>query len=321
MTISTLTSTPNGTFAVTVTASGGGVSHNTTYTLTVESAPPAERWDAYVHAHEDDWQLFMSPNTYYDYQAGHHLLFVYLTAGDAGRDAAYWGAREQASEASVQYLVGNNFGGASASVTICYTDTTPVCHVLWGYTLNRTVSIYMRLPDGNSDGNGFPSTGFRTLEKLRDGLIPTLSAVDNSTTYTGWADLYKTIAAIITTYTPYDATTRVNAPDFDRTRQSFEGKTCNGCSDHPDHLAVADAVYNITIGAGTPWARAFFIDYPLGWADSRYPANLVPFDYNLKKQLFIRYSDTMGMLTGENVYQMQPTFWENIFHRDYYRNL
>ena len=113
----------------------------------------------------------------------------------------------------------------------------------------------------------------------------------------------------------------MNAPDFDRTRQSFEGKNCNGCSDHPDHLAVADAVYNITIAAGTPWARAFFIDYPLGWADSRYPPNLVPAEYDLKKALFMRYVDTMGSLTGENAYMMQPNFWENIFHRQYYRIL
>src|SRR3989454_978338 len=260
MTISTTTSTPNGTYEVAVTASGGGATHNATYTLTVNPPPPAETWDVYVHAHEDDWQLFLSPNTYYDYQAGHHLLFVYVTAGDAGRGASYSGAREQASQASVQYLVGNNFPSASAFVTVCYTDTTTVCHDVWRRTLNRTVSVYMRLPDGNSDGNGFPSTQFRTLEKLRDGVIPTLSAVDNSTTYNGWRDFYLTIAAIITAYAPYDATTQVNAPDFDRVRQSFEGKTCNGCSDHPDHLAVGDAVYNFTIGAGTPWARRVFIE-------------------------------------------------------------
>ncbi|TLZ64781.1 MAG: hypothetical protein E6K16_03805 [Methanobacteriota archaeon] len=84
---------------------------------------------------------------------------------------------------------------------------------------------------------------------------------------------------------------------------------------------MADAVYNITIGAGTPWVRAFFIDYPLGWADSRYPANLVPFEYDLKKQLFMRYVEVMVSLTGENAYLMQQNFWENIFHRTYYRIL
>ena len=321
MTLSTSTSTPNGTFGVTVTASGGGASHSTTYTLTVESAPPAETWDAYVHAHQDDWQLFMSPSTYYDYQRGHHLLFVYVTAGDAGQPSSYWAAREQASEASVQWLIGNNLSGSSAFASICYTDTTVVCHNMWRWSLERTVSIYMRLPDGNSDGNGFPSTGFQALEKLRDGLIPTLSAVDGSATYNGWRDLYLSVAAVIRTYTPYDATTRVNAPDFNRTRQSFEGKTCNGCSDHPDHLAVADAVYNFTIGAGTPWARRFFIDYPLGWADSRYPSNLGSGDYTLKKQLFLRYRDVMMALTGEDVYATQTTFWENIFQREYARTL
>ncbi|HTD80638.1 MAG TPA: hypothetical protein VK723_00665 [Thermoplasmata archaeon] len=304
-----------------VTATGGGVSHTTTYALTVESPPPAEIWDVYVHAHEDDWQLFESPNTYYDYQAGHHLLFIYVTAGDAGNGVGYWGAREQASEASLQWLIGTTFSGTSAFETVCYTDTSFVCHDVWRYTLNRTVSFYMRLPDGNSDGNGFPSTGFQSLEKLRDGLISSLSAVDGSTTYFSWADLYETVAAAINAYAPYDATTRVNSPDFDRIRQSFEGKNCNGCSDHPDHLAVADAVYNITIAAGRPWARSFFIDYPMGWADSRYPANLVPADYAIKRELFMRYVDRMKALVGEDAYALQPTFWENIFHRNYYRIL
>jgi len=39
----------------------------------------------YFSAHEDDWQLFMNPNAYHDVQrASTKVVFVYLTAGDAG---------------------------------------------------------------------------------------------------------------------------------------------------------------------------------------------------------------------------------------------
>ena len=40
----------------------------------------------YFAAHEDDWQLFMSPNAYRDAQSpSTKVVFVYMTAGDGGR--------------------------------------------------------------------------------------------------------------------------------------------------------------------------------------------------------------------------------------------
>ena len=281
-------------------------------------APPPGTWSIYAHAHEDDWQLFQSPNTVNDWQAGNHLLFIIVTAGDAGNSMTYWQAREQAHESSVRYFVGTA-SESTKTVTICYYQPTTTCHPMQEWDYGTTVTLFMRLPDGNSDGNGFPSTAFQTLEKLRDGLIPSLTAVDQSTTYNGWADLYRTIAGAISTFAAYDSTTWVNAPDFDRNRQSFEGMSCNGCEDHPDHLAVADAVHAITIDAGAPWSRAWFIDYPLGFADSRYPANQDTAAYNLKKNIFMAYSARMKELTGEDTYATNPSFWENIFHRTYFR--
>src|SRR2546422_11650188 len=112
----------------------------------------------------------------------------------------------------------------------------------WSY--GTTVSIFMRLPDGNTDGLGFSSTGFQSLAKLRDGSISSIAAVDGSATYGSWQGLELTIGANVTTYTMDDATKTIGCPGFNRARQSFEGQNCKGGADHWDYLARADTVCN-----------------------------------------------------------------------------
>ena len=286
-----------------------------------ESPPPGSvPWDVYVHAHQDDWQLFESPSSYHDYQGGDNLIFITVSAGDAGQGPSYWGTREAAQEESVKVIAGPDGGGFGATVSICYTDTTEVCHNIWQWTYGRTISFFMRLPDGGLFGGGFASTNYATLEKLRDGQISSLSSVDGSTTYNSWQDLYLTVKAIISTHAPYDSTTTINAPDFDRDRQTAQGDVCPGCGDHADHLAVGDLMYAITIGENAPWTRAWHIDYPIGFGDPRYPENLGTDDYNIKKELFMAYSDYVKNAGGQDEYATMPWFWENCFKRDYSRS-
>ena len=300
----------------------------TAISLPGESAPsppppppppaPTEMWDVYVHAHQDDWQLFLSPNAYYDYQHGDHLLFVYATAGDAGLGPGWWQPREEGAKASVREIAGSGQAEGTLSGIFCHSAPADVCHTISGWTYGNSVSIFMRLPDGNVGGTGFPTTGNQSLALLRDGGISSMTAVDGSTTYDSWADFYLTVNAIIMTYTPYDSTTWVNAPDFDRVRQTSQGDACHDCPDHADHLAVADAVHTIAVDMGAPWSRAWFIDYPIGYADPRYPANLGPTDYLIKKQAFMAYNDVVFANTGSNEYTARPDFWENCFQRTYY---
>ena len=82
---------------------------------------------------------------------------------------------------------------------------------------------------------------------------------------------------------------------------------------------LADAVYAITIRTGAPWSRAWFVDYPIAYGDARYPANLDSAGYQLKKDLFMAYNEKFLALTGIDTYAQQPAFWENAFHRDYFR--
>ena len=63
-------------------------------------------------AHPDDWQLFMNPNAYHDAQnASNKVVFIYLTAGDAGaglgnggRSQPYYLARENGAKLSVRFI-------------------------------------------------------------------------------------------------------------------------------------------------------------------------------------------------------------------------
>jgi hypothetical protein len=55
----------------------------------------AKSIDFFIHGHEDDWQIFMSPAAYRGAQNGEPIVFIYATAGDAGNaDQNYWRARE-----------------------------------------------------------------------------------------------------------------------------------------------------------------------------------------------------------------------------------
>src|SRR2546428_4188336 len=68
-------------------------------------APPSP-WAVQIHAHEDDWQLFLSPDATYSYTAGYHLLFIYVTAGGGGAGQNVWGGREESALAGVRHAVG-----------------------------------------------------------------------------------------------------------------------------------------------------------------------------------------------------------------------
>ncbi len=52
------------------------------------------QFDVVVVAHQDDWQVFMGDVIANRIKAGDSLTFIYLTAGDDGRDSLYWRTRE-----------------------------------------------------------------------------------------------------------------------------------------------------------------------------------------------------------------------------------
>ena len=124
---------------------------------------------------------------------GVRVVFVYLTAGDDGRDSSYWTTRERGALESTRV--------ASTSLA---TDTAVICsiaivveHRIRKCMLANTESYFLRLPDGRRNGKGFARYSYQSLRKLRGNRIASVQAVDSSAQYRNWLDLAATITALI----------------------------------------------------------------------------------------------------------------------------
>jgi GlcNAc-PI de-N-acetylase len=142
--------------------------------------PSSASLDAVIVAHQDDWQLFMGDVIARRVQSGAHVVFVYLTAGDDGRDAVYWATREKGVLQSTRIAAGVAAGDRSAD----HCSTVGILdHAIRKCTIANTESYFLRLPDGHRNGIGFSRHSFQSLRKLRQRRIPAMSAVDGSTVY------------------------------------------------------------------------------------------------------------------------------------------
>jgi LmbE family N-acetylglucosaminyl deacetylase len=184
----------------------------------------------YIAAHEDDTLLFQSPSLLQDIQSEHCVRTVFLTAGDAGRAQSYWGMREDGVEDGYAQMAGvaNQWTGSQIIAN---------GHSIHLETLKARPGIsiaYMRLPDGGTNGLGFPLYGNQSLMKLwnsenqdeEDDLpeITSIKANDNSATY-GYGDLITTLNSVMTAFGPQQIYT--------------QNYTVNLISaDHPDHVAT-----------------------------------------------------------------------------------
>jgi LmbE family N-acetylglucosaminyl deacetylase len=126
----------------------------------------------YVVAHEDDDLLFMNPDLQSDIQAGRTVQTVFLTAGDAGRETAYWLRREAGIRDSYAYM-------ARVANSWSYSQPLIAGKQAHRYTLTGAPNVsitFLRLPDGNPGGTGYNGNG--SLQLLWEGQRSTLSALD-----------------------------------------------------------------------------------------------------------------------------------------------
>lgn len=257
-------------------------------------APPTTRTDVYVHAHQDDWQLFMGDRAYNSVQIATKVVFVYTTAGDGGQNATWWQTRELAAQAGVDAFVGTG-SWTCASQTVN-------SHAIRRCVHGKAVSYDMRLPDGATSGEGF--NGHGSIAQLRDGVRSTLAALDASTTYTSWADLYNTVRGIIDLESgnlsaPY---VEVHAPETNRTTNP---------GDHSDHWATGDAVQQAA--ATRSWNISWYINYQIQYMT----VNLTQAAHDLKQRAFYAYDNYMGAAgLGRNQWETDYQAW---LWRTYYR--
>jgi len=248
-----------------------------------------------VIAHQDDWQLFMGDVLAQRLRSGNRGVFIYLTAGDEGRDSAYWQTRERAGLQSTRF---------AASIA----PTEPVTcskvqirdHTVQKCSLGNTESYFFRLPDGKRDGKGFARYGFKSLRKLRANAGSDISAVDASTTYRGWNDLMTTVSEVT---------------DFDSPRITLHTSDPNiarNPHDHFDHrmagLLVADLRKQHRVDAM----------YYIGYALATRAANRSTAQNQTKTELLLAYDREMTAVNPKwSAYQEHRAFYTQCLQRTY----
>jgi hypothetical protein len=191
-----------------------------------------------IQAHEDDWQLFMSSAVTADIKAGKKIVCITLTAGDGGDGTAsgfecplpYYLAREVGSVYSSKFTADMDGGTPQASPTASRVDI--LGHSIVKYVYQNTVNYFLRLPDGGQLGNGSPTTGDASLQKLKTGLINSIAAIDGFTTYSSWTDLINTIRTIINNERGSQGQVWIYTPSLDAVYNP---------NDHSDHIYSAQA--------------------------------------------------------------------------------
>ena len=197
----------------------------------------------YVVAHPDDWQLFMNPSAWDDARSptpNTRVVFIYLTAGDAGlgttsegRPEPYYIAREEGALRATRFIVdAADFGEEDQWEEVWINGKE-----LPRYVYKNTASYFFRLPDGNFNGQGFPLTGNQSLQKLHQGTLSTLSSIDDTLSFQGWEDLTQTLVELARFEVEDSRTVSINIVD---PRPAFNW------IDHSDHrhtgIAVLDAI-------------------------------------------------------------------------------
>ena len=230
----------------------------------------------YFAAHEDDWQLFMNPSAFHDVIGGAaKTVFIHITAGDnglgtgsGGRSKPYYLARENGAVEAVRFMADEN----KTPITGSATPMTFNGHAVFRANYLNSIAYFLRLPDGNATGAGFPGTGFQSLKRLAGGEINKIAAVDGSTVYNGWDDLVATVRDIIR----YE---RASSPLLQLNVAETDARINPG--DHSDHLMTANAALDAARDISCV-RRVYYVDY----ASSKLPENLSAQERVMKSAVF-----------------------------------
>lgn len=217
-----------------------------------------------VVAHEDDDLLFINPAVSDDLAAGRCVVTVFLTAGDAGLNRAYWQGREQGSRAA--------YALASGLPDVWGQDSPVVAgQQLTRYTLRqgRAELVFLRLPDAHGNTAGRPEQG---LERLWRGDLPLLGALDGSGAYTR-SSLLLTLTGLM----------ELDRPQVIRTLD-YAGRYGDG--DHADHHAAGYFTYLAQRDYPPPHTITGYLGYQL----AKEPVNLTGDARDTKLRLFLAYA-------------------------------
>ncbi|MEP6549590.1 MAG: PIG-L family deacetylase [Gemmatimonadales bacterium] len=258
--------------------------------------------DYFIVAHQDDWQLFMGDIVAKGIRAGNPTTFIYLTAGDNGReDELYWRTRERAALQSTRFIA--DTPGATGIDPGC-SDVAVLTHSIRKCVIGNSESYFLRLPDGKRNGAGFASHGHRSLRKLRGKKIATISAVDGSETYAGWDDLLSTVEALI----------KSSSGDGGVLMHSTDPSISANPHDHFDHRSTGRLVSDLRKKEN--WDARYYVGYALA---TRAP-NRTGEETREKTSIFLAYDGEMMRANKMwGAYREHPAFYSQCMERTYGR--
>ncbi len=190
----------------------------------------AQETDVYVSAHPDDWQLFMNPNAYKSLQdSARRVIFLHTTAGDAGQGTGfntYYKAREEGSLRAIRFLVNSLETWPPQKHQLIESELTVNGHPLQRMQYGRAIIYFLRLPDGNLEGPGYPVHANKSIEKFIKGEVKNIHTIDSSTIFKDANDLRTTLRTLILKEHQSEATIRFHIAETDTIRNP---------GDHSDH--------------------------------------------------------------------------------------
>lgn len=254
-----------------------------------------QRVSFYFSAHQDDWQLFMNPSAFKDALDGlTKCVFIHMTAGDAGLGTGNGGrrhplylARENGAESAIRFMADSDDRPPIEQIASAIAFNG---HPIRRVSYRNTVTFFLRLPDGSPAGTGYADTGHQSLTRLADGHIDTLSAIDNTTSYRGWADLVATLRNIIDVERGPTPSVHLNVPEPDASINP---------NDHADHFMTAKAALDAAQGL-TGTRRLHYV----GYASADRPENLSGQDRDMKCAV---YAVTLAGVLALG----HPTAWQH----------
>ncbi len=261
----------------------------------------------YVSSHPDDWQLFMNPNAYNSIKnSNEKVLFLHTTAGDAGAGVSNtrYLAREEGSLRAIRFMSNTFTTGAGLGTNMNETIVNINGHQILKYTYRNAVAYFLRLPDGSPNGSGYSREGFRSLQRLFNGAVSNISAIDNSTTYNSLSDLENTLRTIVELESASLNNLNINVGDDDIVINP---------GDHSDHIYSSKIMQNIAHAIGGVTVN-LYTEYETG---SR-PQNVFNHD-------FLVSAGTWGVTTSGLADNSTSSTWDNTHNswvgKQYYRTV
>jgi LmbE family N-acetylglucosaminyl deacetylase len=229
-----------------------------------------------IVAHQDDDILFMNPDLLANIKRGYCIRTVYLTAGDAGADSFYWLKREQGAQAAYDHMLGQTDTWVNRIVRL---NGSAFVNVASPRGNDKVSLLFLHLPDGNMQGQGFGSSHYENLERLESGSIDRIHAIDGSATYSS-DELITALSQLMGRYMP----TEIN------TQSGFAGTEFN---DHSDHMAVghfARKAYEKFETEQFDNKIVIPFKYYMGYPGHEQPENIMGADFNEKLSIFLSYA-------------------------------